>query len=70
MSCGPLGLLTDRCLEIPRGYNPDKVKLAPGSDGFSGEFYQFFWEVVKPDLMELFMNSMLGDFLSIAKILG
>jgi hypothetical protein len=54
MSCGPLSLLTDRCLEIPRGYNLDKVKLALGSDGFPAEFYQFFWEVVKPDLMNLF----------------
>jgi hypothetical protein len=27
---------------------------APDSDGFSAEFYQFFWEVAKPDLMSLF----------------
>ena len=27
---------------------------APGSDGFPTEFYQFFWEIVKPDLMNLF----------------
>ena len=27
---------------------------APDPDGFSTEFYQFFWEVVKPDLMSLF----------------
>jgi hypothetical protein len=27
---------------------------APGSDGFPAEFYQFFWKVVKPDLMSLF----------------
>jgi mannosylglycoprotein endo-beta-mannosidase len=28
---------------------------APGPDGFFVEFYQFFWEVVKPDLMNLFL---------------
>ena len=27
---------------------------APSPDGFSVEFYQFFLEVVKPDLMNLF----------------
>ena len=27
---------------------------APGPDGFPAEFYQFFWEVMKPDLMNLF----------------
>jgi mannosylglycoprotein endo-beta-mannosidase len=27
---------------------------APGPDGFPGEFYQNFWEVIKSDLLELF----------------
>jgi hypothetical protein len=27
---------------------------APGPDGFLAEFYQFFWDVIKPDLMNLF----------------
>jgi hypothetical protein len=27
---------------------------APGPDNFPAEFYQFFWEVVKADLMSLF----------------
>jgi hypothetical protein len=31
-----------------------KRNKATGPDGFLTEFYQFFWEVVKPDLMNLF----------------
>jgi hypothetical protein len=27
---------------------------APGPDGFPAEFYQCFWEVIKPDLMAMF----------------
>ena len=27
---------------------------APGPDGFPAYFYQFFWNVIKPDLMNLF----------------
>ena len=27
---------------------------APGPDGFPTEFYQYFWEVIKPDLLLLF----------------
>jgi hypothetical protein len=27
-----------------------------GPDGFPAEFYQFFWEVIKPDLLELFSS--------------
>ena len=34
---------------------------APGLDGFPIEFYQFFWDVVKQDLMSLFMNFIWGD---------
>ena len=27
---------------------------APGPDGFPAEFYQYFWDVIKSDLLELF----------------
>jgi len=33
---------------------------APGPDGFPVEFYQFFWEVVKLDLMNLFYEFHVG----------
>ena len=29
---------------------------APGPDGFPAEFYQVFWEVIKDDIMTLFMD--------------
>jgi len=29
---------------------------APGPDGFPAEFYQVFWEIIKDDLMALFMD--------------
>jgi hypothetical protein len=28
----------------------------PGPDGFPAEFYQHFWETIKGDLMNMFMN--------------
>jgi hypothetical protein len=31
-----------------------KHNKAPDPDGFSADLYQFFWKVVKPDLMNLF----------------
>jgi hypothetical protein len=33
---------------------------APGPDGFPIEFYQFFWDVVKQDLMSLFHEFYMG----------
>ena len=33
---------------------------APGPDGFPIEFYQFFWDVVKQDLMSLFYEFYMG----------
>jgi hypothetical protein len=43
-----------------------KHNKALGPDGFLARFYQFFWEVVKSDLMNFFMNFMMGGCLSIA----
>jgi hypothetical protein len=34
---------------------------APGPDGFPAEFYQFFWEVIKGDLMALFTSFQSGE---------
>ena len=33
---------------------------AQGPDGFPTEFYQFFWDVVKQDLMSLFYEFYMG----------
>lgn len=33
---------------------------APGPDGFPAEFYQFFWDVIKDDLMAMFKDFSLG----------
>jgi hypothetical protein len=34
---------------------------APGPDSFPAEFYQLFWEVIKPDLLELFSSLHAGQ---------
>jgi hypothetical protein len=39
-----------------RKYNKD-----PGSNGFPAEFYHKFWEVTKPDMMELFVHLKIGQ---------
>jgi hypothetical protein len=37
-----------------------KHNKAPGPDGFPAEFYQFFWDVIKQDLMSLFYEFYMG----------
>ena len=34
---------------------------APGPDGFPAEFYQRFWDVIKVDLMNMFIQLHSGD---------
>ena len=34
---------------------------APGPDGFPAEFFQFFWETIKADLLELFVEFHKGE---------
>jgi hypothetical protein len=36
---------------------------APSPDGFPADFYQFFWDIVKPDLMKLFVEFHAGRLL-------
>ena len=33
-----------------------KHNKAPGPDGFSAEFYQTFWDIIKVDMLELFSD--------------
>jgi exonuclease III len=40
--------------------NMEKNK-APGPDGFPAEFYQYFWEVIKYDLLALFTSFQIGS---------
>jgi hypothetical protein len=38
-----------------------KHNKAPGPDGFLAEFYQVFWELIKSDLMAMFLDFKKGD---------
>jgi hypothetical protein len=41
---------------------------APGPDGFPAEFYQFFWEVIKLGLLELFSSLHYGQLIRLKRI--
>ena len=47
-----------------------KHNKAPGPDGFPAEFYQKFWEVLKSDLMAMFVQLQSGDLPFFSLILG
>ena len=38
-----------------------ELNKAPGPDGFPAEFYQFFWETIKADLIQLFVEFHRGE---------
>jgi hypothetical protein len=40
--------------EVNKTFFQMEHNKAPGPDSFPAEFYQYFWEIIKGDLMELF----------------
>jgi hypothetical protein len=38
-----------------------KHNKAPGPDGFTAEFYQVFWSLIKDDLMSMFKDFHTGE---------
>jgi hypothetical protein len=47
--------------EVYEAISQMKHNKAPGPDGFPAEFYQTFWEVIKVDLMALFISFQKGE---------
>jgi hypothetical protein len=49
------GLLTAPYFEeeVQKAISQMEHNKAPGPDGFLAEFYQTFWETIKPDLLEM-----------------
>jgi hypothetical protein len=47
--------------EVHEAISQMKHNKAPGPDGFPAEFYQTFWEVIKLDLMALFISFQRGE---------
>jgi hypothetical protein len=48
--------------EVFEAISQMKHNKAPGHDGFPGEFYQQFWDVIKGDLMAMFCHFQNGGF--------
>jgi hypothetical protein len=42
--------------EVFEAISQREYNKAPGSNGFHAEFYHKFWEVIKPDMMEIFVH--------------
>lgn len=40
--------------EVKEAFFEMEYNKAPGPDGFPTEYFQHFWDIMKPDLMELF----------------
>ena len=47
--------------EIKKAILQMEHNKAPGPNGFLAEFYQCFWEIIKTDLMALFMEFHKGN---------
>jgi hypothetical protein len=55
--------------EVKTAFFDMEHNKAPSANGFPAEFYQFLWEIVKPDLISLFYESMQGGCRFVALIL-
>ena len=42
--------------EVYEAISQMELNKAPGPDGFPAEFYKTFWEVIRNDLMDLFVQ--------------
>ena len=47
--------------EVYEAISQMELNKAPGPDGFPAEFYKTFWEVIRDDLMALFVQLIQGN---------